>query len=256
MGKSSLAFQIAAHIALGGLGAVGSSLEMPSKLVALRLACAAARVGGSRARAGGLTNEDWSRFSTAASDLGKAPIWLDERAGASVAQIRASVRRAARESDKRGTKLGVVVVDYLQLARGGSQRGRVSNREQEIAEISRSMKEIAKEYDVPVLALSQLNRSCESRADKRPLLSDLRESGAIEQDADVVIFVYRDKLYDAKSEKGDVAELIVAKQRSGPCAMVEVLFDEATTSFRDLAPVAQYGGTWTPDDDRRAGADS
>ena len=247
MGKSSLAFQIAGHVALGGLGAVGSSLEMPSKLVALRLACAAARVSGSRARAGGFKPDEWSRFSTAASDLAKAPLWLDERAGASVAQIRATVRRAARECEKRQTKLGVVVVDYLQLARGQVQRGRVSNREQEVSEISRSMKEIAKEHDVPVLALSQLNRSCETRADKRPLLSDLRESGSIEQDADVVLFVYRDKVYNAQSERGNVAELIVAKQRSGPCAAVDVMFDEATTSFRNLARDDDFGGEWQPE---------
>lgn len=256
-GKSALAFQIGATIAKGGLGVVGSSLEMPSEQVAMRLVCADARVSSSLTRAGGLQPVHWGRLTTSASAIGRLPYWLDERAGASVANIRAAVRRAEQECARKSIRLGCVIVDYLQLARGTAvQRGRISNREQEIGEISRSMKEIAKEHDVAVVALSQLNRDCEKRADKRPMLSDLRESGSIEQDADAVIFVYRDKMYDAESDKGDVAELIVAKQRQGPLATVEVRFDEATTSFQNLARhEPQYGGTWTPDEDRRAGVD-
>lgn len=256
-GKSALAFQIGAHVARSGLGVVGSSLEMPSKQVAMRLVCADARVGSSLTRAGGLNEQHWSRLTSSARSVAQLPYWLDDRAGASIAHIRSAVRRTARECDRKDIKLGCVIVDYMQLARGtSSERGRVTNREQEIGEISRSMKEIAKEYDVPVLALSQLNRECEKRADKRPMLSDLRESGSIEQDADTVIFVYRDKVYNAATEKGNTAELIVAKQRQGPLATVETIFDDATTSFRNVENPDTYGRTWTPDTrDMRAGVD-
>ena len=256
MGKSSLAFNIGANVGAQGIGVFGQSLEMPADELALRLVSGAARVNGAKVHAGvKLTDGDWKRMTSAAVDVARMPMWLDDRGDADLAHIRSGTRRAetAAAVTKYNAKLGLVIVDYLQLAHSGKRGRRDQNREQEVAEISRGLKTLAKDHNLPVIALSQLNRSCESRADKRPTLGDLRESGAIEQDADVIIFVYRDKVYDSESEAGNTAELIVAKHRGGPTGMVTAYFDETTTTFRDLEPA--FGTVWDPGDDRRAGVD-
>ncbi len=240
MGKSALGFGIGGVIAMAGLGVVGFSEEMPARQVALRLTCSEASVGISKARAAQLNAGEWDRLTASAKRVSGLPYWIDDKPGITVPEIRSGVRRAERECAKLGTKLGVVIVDYLQLTRFKG----AGSREQEIAEISRAMKELAKDFDVPVLALSQLNRGVESRADNRPMMSDLRESGAIEQDADAIVFVYRDKVYDKDSAAGDTAELIVAKQRNGPTGTVSVFFEEHTTTFKNLDVMHQAAGGW------------
>lgn len=224
-----------------GYGVAVFSLEMPKEQVATRLVCAEARVDLGRLRQGHLTSDDWAKLTNAASVLSTLPVWIDDSAALSLLELRAKVRRLQADlartptEDEERKKLGAVIVDYLQLMQG--RRG-VSSREQEISEISRGLKQLSKELSVPVIALSQLNRGVETRAgkDKRPLLADLRESGAIEQDADTIVFIYRDEYYNPETTQDrGVAELIVSKQRNGPTGKVFTRFVASCTRFDSLA---------------------
>jgi replicative DNA helicase len=215
------------------------SLEMPREQLASRLLASEARVDVSAIRNGQIRADGWSKLTEAAAMLGRLPFWIDDTPAISLLDLRAKIRRLkadiARESPglPRAERLGVVMIDYLQLMSG---RRDVGSREQEISEISRGLKQLAKEMHVAVIALSQLNRSVETRTgDKRPQLSDLRESGAIEQDADAIIFIYRDEYYNRDTLDKGVAEVIVAKQRNGPTGTVKVRFESAFTRFDNLA---------------------
>ena len=209
----------------GGVPVLFFSLEMSTQQIAQKLLVAEARVDNHRLRTGRLTDEEWQRLAAWTGKLVEAPIYIDDTPGISVMEMRAKARRAKSEH-----QIGMIVVDYLQLM---TTSGRSDNREQEIAHISRSMKALAKELDLPVLACAQLSRAVEQRPDKRPGLSDLRESGSIEQDADVVAFLYRPEVYGITDEEGNtqegVAELIIGKQRNGPTGSVFLTF------------LAQYG---------------
>ncbi|WP_437525199.1 replicative DNA helicase [Sorangium sp. So ce726] len=225
-----------------GFGAAVFSLEMPREQLATRMVCSEGRVDVGKLRQGFLQPDDWRRLTEAASFLSTLPIWIDDTPAISLLELRAKVRRIQAEYDRppsdgsSGRRIGLIVIDYLQLMKG---RDGVSSREQEISEISRGLKQLAKELKVAVIALSQLNRAVETRTtkDKRPQLSDLRESGAIEQDADNIIFIYRDEYYNPETtnHKG-IAELIVAKQRNGPTGKVLTRFTSSCTRFDNLAP--------------------
>lgn len=230
MGKTALGLNIAQHVALEMREPVAIfSLEMSKEQLAMRMLCAEAMVDSNSVRKGFIRKEDWHKLTSAAGRLAEAPIFIDDSSGTSVLEMRAKARRLKMEHHG---GLGLVVVDYLQLMRG---RGNFERREQEISEISRSLKGLAKEMRVPVIALSQLNRGVEQRQDKRPSLADLRESGAIEQDADVIIFLYRDEVYNREnpSNRGK-AEVIIAKQRNGPTSTVELTFLSNCTRFVPL----------------------
>ncbi len=225
----------------GGVGVVVFSLEMPREQIANRMVCSEGRVDVGKMRTGHLTPQDWTRLTQAASFLGSLPIWIDDSSTLSIMDLRAKVRRLQSEFDqydasgRRTRRIGCVVVDYLQLMKG---RDGAQSREQEISEISRGLKGLAKELKVPVVALSQLNRAVETRSEKskRPMISDLRESGAIEQDADNIVFIYRDDYYNREeSAEPNVAELIIAKQRNGPTGTARVRFDQQYTRFDNLA---------------------
>lgn len=227
MGKTSFALSIAHHIALQQqLPVAVFSLEMSKEQLVQRILCAEARVDQQKVRSGNLTDGDWARLSMAAARLARAPLYIDDSALLSVRQVRAKAKRLQAEKG-----LGLIVIDYLQLMQAAR---RAENRQQEITEISRSLKGLAKDLQVPVLALAQLSRQVESRMDKRPIMSDLRDSGSIEQDADVVMFIYRDEYYNPDTEKRSVAEIIVAKQRNGPTGVVELAFLKEFTRFMNL----------------------
>ncbi len=227
MGKTSLALSIAQWIGIHNRIPVAIfSLEMSKEQLVLRMLCSEARVENSKVRTGHLVDRDFPKLVDAASKLADAPIFIDDTPALSVGEVRAKSRRLHRESP-----LGLVVVDYLQLMKSPAYS---KNREQEISDISRSLKALAKELSVPVIALSQLNRSVESRTDKRPLMSDLRESGAIEQDADIITFIYRDEVYNEASPDKGVAEIIIAKHRSGPTGTVRLAFAPEFTRFDNL----------------------
>ena len=230
MGKTSLALGIARHLGVAAqVPVVVFSLEMSREEVAQRFISTEAKVDSSRMRSGDVREEDWTRIVDACNRLSGAPIYVDDTAGINLMEIRSKARRLKmREPD-----LGLVIVDYLQLMSSG---GNEENRVQEISQISRQLKVLARDLDVPVIALSQLSRAVESRTDKRPLLSDLRESGSIEQDADLVMFIYRDDYYNKEaSEKPGQAELIVAKHRNGAVGHVDLAFMPHFTTFADLA---------------------
>ena len=229
MGKTAFSLNVAANAAFAGVGVAIFSLEMAKEQLVLRLLCSEARVDSSRIRGGYLGERDFPKLANAAGRLHEAPIYIDDTPAISVLELRAKARRLVRD---RGKKVGLVVIDYLQLMRG---MGAASNREQEISEISRSLKALAKELNVPVIAISQLNRRVEDRGDKRPMMADLRESGAIEQDADVIAFIYRDEVYNQKSADSGVAEVIVSKQRNGPIDTVRLAFLNEYTRFEDLS---------------------
>jgi replicative DNA helicase len=224
-----------------GLGVAVFSLEMPREQLASRMVCSEGRVDVGKMRQGFLQDRDWNNLTQAASFLYRLPIWIDDTPSLGVLELRAKVRRLQAEYDRPapdtgiGRRIGLVIVDYLQLMSGNVY---TSSREQEISEISRGLKRLSKELRVPVIALSQLNRAVETRGtkDKRPQLSDLRESGAIEQDADNIIFIFRDDYYETESDQRGIAELIVAKQRNGPTGKVKVRFEAAYTRFDNLAP--------------------
>lgn len=228
MGKTALALTIGGNVAINLKKSVAVfSLEMSKEQLVLRLLCAEAGVDNSRARNGRLVERDFPQLVQAAAVLSEAPLFIDDTPAVTVTELRAKCRRLHREHP-----LSLVVVDYLQLMRSPAYQ---KSREQEIADISRSLKALAKELHVPVVALSQLNRSVESRPDKRPGMSDLRESGAIEQDADLIMFIYRDEVYNKETttQRG-IAELIIAKQRNGPIGTVKVQFQPELTRFHDL----------------------
>ncbi len=231
MGKTALAINIAEHVALNeGLPVAVFSMEMGAAQLAVRVVGSIGRIDQSHLRTGKLTDDEWPRLTEAIEKLRSIPFHIDESAGLSSGELRASSRRLARQCGK----LGLIVVDYLQLMSGSSNDG--ENRATELGEISRGLKMLAKELQCPVIALSQLNRSVETRPDKRPMMSDLRESGAIEQDADIVMFIYRDEYYtkEACKEPG-VAEIIIAKQRNGPTGMIKLAFLKPITKFESLA---------------------
>ena len=231
MGKTALAINIAEHVALNeGLPVAVFSMEMGAAQLAVRIVGSIGRIDQSHLRTGKLTDEEWPRLSEAIEKLRTISLHIDETAGLTSSELRANARRLSRQCGK----LGLIVVDYLQLMSGSTNDG--ENRATELGEISRGLKMLAKELQCPVIALSQLNRSVETRPDKRPMMSDLRESGAIEQDADIIMFIYRDEYYtkDACKEPG-VAEVIIAKQRNGPTGVVKLTFVKNITKFESLA---------------------
>ena len=233
MGKTSLALNIAHNAARrGGVPALVFSLEMSKESLCMRLLCLEARVDFSRIRAGRLTDSDWPKLAHAAGILSEEDIFIDDTPAIKVAEMRAKARRLKVELQKQGKDLGLIVMDYLQLASASS---RSDSREREISEISRSLKALAKELDVPLIALSQLSRKPESRESKRPQMADLRESGAIEQDADVILFIYRDEVYNPDTPDKGIAEIIIAKQRNGPIGSVKLHFAPEFTRFENLA---------------------
>ncbi|HVR94581.1 MAG TPA: replicative DNA helicase [Casimicrobiaceae bacterium] len=235
MGKTSLALNIAEHVALVLKMPVAIfSMEMGATQLAMRLMGSVGRLDQQKIRTGRLTNDDWERLSGALGKLNDAPIHIDETPAMNALEVRARARRLARQY---GGKLGAIIVDYLQLMQAVSDG---ENRATEISEISRSMKALAKELKVPILALSQLNRSLEQRPNKRPVMSDLRESGAIEQDADVILFIYRDEVYNQDTQDKGVAEIIIGKQRNGPIGMVRLAFLGENTRFENLATPGSY----------------
>jgi replicative DNA helicase len=207
------------------------SLEMSHLELTQRMLCSEARVDATRMRNGRLLEADWPKISDAIGRLGDAPIFIDDNPNVTVMDIRAKSRRLMARED-----LGLVVVDYLQLM-SGHQRNRAENRQVEVSEISRGLKVLARELNVPVVALSQLSRNLEMRQDKRPVLADLRESGSIEQDADVVLFIYRDEVYNPESPDRGAAEIIVAKHRNGPVGTSHLAFVDHHTRFENMARV-------------------
>jgi replicative DNA helicase len=236
MGKTALAMNIVQHAAIDKEVPVAVfSLEMSKEALVQRLLCAEGRVDSGRLRRGRLQDDEYARLATAAGHLNTAPIWIDDSPAITALELRAKARRLAAEVD-----LGLIVVDYLQLMTGPRK---AENRQQEISAISRSIKAVSKELNVPVVALSQLSRAPEQRTDKRPLLADLRESGAIEQDADLVLFVYREEAYrkpdDLVDESGESiegkVELIIGKQRNGPTGRVDLYFHKSYTLFESVA---------------------
>ncbi len=233
MGKTAFAMNVAMRgSAMHGVPTAVFSLEMSMEQIMQRMLCCWGKVDLSKLRRGRLDDEDWSRLYDAANHLSAAPIFVDDTPAITTMDLRARCRRLKAEHG-----LGLIVVDYLQLMRASRH---IESREQEISEISRSLKALAKELHVPVIALSQLNRKVEERADKRPMMSDLRESGAIEQDADVIIFLYRAAAYKKKEEltpEDNVAEVIIGKQRNGPTGMVRLTFLKESTSFENLSDI-------------------
>ena len=228
MGKSAFALNIAANAAINAKVPVAIfNLEMSKSQLVNRMLCSEAMVDSNKIRTGKIEEDDWAKLATALGPLSEAPIYIDDTAGISVAEIRAKCRKLKLEKN-----IGLVVIDYLQLIQGSGKRN--ASREQEISEISRSLKILAKELDIPVIALSQLSRAAEQRADHRPMLSDLRESGAIEQDADIVMFLYRDDYYNPDTEKKNIAEIILAKHRAGSTGTVELLWLGNYTKFVNM----------------------
>jgi replicative DNA helicase len=234
MGKTAFSLNIATNAAFKGVGVAVFSLEMAKEQLVLRMLCSEARVDNSKMRSGYLGERDFPKLASAAGRLHEAPIYVDDTPAIGILELRAKARRLVRDRTK---KVGLIVVDYLQLMRG---MGAASNREQEISEISRSLKALAKELNVPVIAISQLNRRVEDRGDKRPMMSDLRESGAIEQDADVIMFIYREEVYNQKTDNKGVAEVIVAKQRNGPIDTVSLTFLSEYTRFENYTEREEY----------------
>ncbi len=235
MGKTSFVLNIAQYVALHNNTTVGVySLEMSREQLLLRMLCSEARVDSAKVRTGYLGERDFPRLAMAAGRLAEAPIYIDDTPAQNVLEMRAKSRRLKREAD-----VGLIIIDYLQLMRGLTSQ---ENRTQELSEISRSLKALAKELNVPVIALSQLNRQVEQRADKRPVMSDIRESGAVEQDADIIMFIYRDEVYRPDSPDEGVAEIIVSKQRNGPTGTVRLAFRREYTRFDNLVEDMEAGG--------------
>jgi len=229
MGKSALGLGIGANLAVRHSTPIALfTLEMSKAEVTQRLMCSEAKVESQRLRTGKLAQEDWPRLTAACDKLAKAPIYVDDTGSISMMEIRSKARRLKTKEPK----LGLIIVDYLQLMSSG---GTVENRVQEVSQISRSLKVLARDLEVPILAMSQLSRAVEQRHDKRPILSDLRESGSIEQDSDLVLFIYRDEYYNEESDQQGLAELILAKHRNGPTDSVKLSFLKRYTKFADLA---------------------
>ena len=228
MGKTAFAVNMVEHAVMTGNSVLVFSMEMPSEQIVMRMLSSLGRIDQTRMRTGDLTNEDWTRFASAVSQLKDKTLYIDDTAALTPGEVRSRARRVARETGG----LDMIMVDYLQLMRTAKDS---ENRATEISEISRSLKALAKEMKCPVIALSQLNRALESRPDKRPMNSDLRESGAIEQDADVILFIYRDEVYNENTEDLGIAEIIIGKQRNGPIGKVRLKFTGNLTKFEDLA---------------------
>jgi len=232
MGKTALAINIAEHVALNeGLPVAVFSMEMGASQLAIRIVGSIGRIDQQRLRTGKLNQEEWPRLTEAIEKLRNVSLHIDETPSLTPMELRANARRLARTCGK----LGLIVVDYLQLMSGNTSSNNGDNRATEIGEISRGLKMLAKELQCPVIALSQLNRSVETRTDKRPMMSDLRESGAIEQDADVIMFIYRDDYYNKDSKEPGVAEIIIGKHRNGPTGTVKLAFLKPLTRFESLA---------------------
>ncbi len=228
VGKTAFALNIAQNVGVReSLPVAIFSLEMSKDQLVQRMLCAETYIDGHKLRTGTLDADDWPKLSMGVSTLGNAPIYIDDTPGITVSEMRSKLRRL-----KAQVGLGLIVIDYLQLISG--RRGSGENRQQEISEISRMLKQMARELEVPVIALAQLSRSVEQRQDKRPMLSDIRESGSIEQDADIVAFLYRDDYYDPESEKKNVVEVLIAKQRNGPTGTVELAFLKNYNKFVNL----------------------
>jgi len=231
MGKTTFAVNIAENAAIGAkVPTAIYSMEMPSEQLAFRMISSLGRVDQTHLRTGKFPDEDWSRINTAVQLMSEAPIYIDDSPGLSPTEIRARARRLKREVD-----LGLIVIDYLQLMQ---VQGNTENRATEISEISRNLKALAKELRVPIIALSQLNRSVEQRQDKRPVMSDLRESGAIEQDADLIIFIYREEVYQPETPRKGIADVSIAKQRNGPIGDFPLTFVGRFTKFENWVPEA------------------
>jgi len=230
MGKTTFAMNLAENAAIKSKTPVAVfSMEMPGEQLAMRMMSSLGRIDQHRVRTGKLDDEDWPRLTSAMQILAEAPLYIDDTPALTPTELRARARRLKREHG-----LGMIVIDYLQLMQGSGKSG--ENRTAEISEISRSLKALAKELNVPVVALSQLNRSLEQRPNKRPVMSDLRESGAIEQDADVIVFIYRDEVYNEDSPDKGTAEIIISKQRNGPIGTTRLTFIGKYTRFENFAP--------------------
>ncbi len=230
MGKTTFAMNLVENVLLGGAPVLVFSMEMPADSLVMRMLSSLGRIDQTRVRSGKLEEEDWPRLTSTMAMLNEQKLFIDDTPALSPTEVRARARRVAREN---GGALGLIMVDYLQLMR---VPGLENNRVNEISEISRSLKGLAKEMGCPVIALSQLNRSLEQRPNKRPVMSDLRESGAIEQDADVIMFIYRDEVYNPESPDKGTAEIIIGKQRNGPIGMLRLAFHGKYTRFEDLSP--------------------
>jgi replicative DNA helicase len=234
MGKTSLAMNMAENAAIGSNTPVAIfSMEMPAEQLAFRMIGSIGRVNQSHLRTGNFSDEDWSRINSAVTIMSQAPIFIDDTPALTPSEVRARARRLKREHN-----LGLIVIDYLQLMQVA---GTKENRATEISEISRSLKALAKELSVPVIALSQLNRGVEQRTDKRPVMSDLRESGAIEQDADIIVFIYREEVYDKETHRKGIADIIIAKQRNGPIGELPLTFLGEYTKFENHIAEAYAG---------------
>jgi len=235
MGKTTLAMNIAENVAINsGKPVAVFSLEMPGESLAMRMMSSLGRIDQHRIRSGSLEDDEWPRLTSAVSILAEAKMYIDDTPAMTPTEVRARARRLMREH----SELGMIMIDYLQLMQAP---GMAENRTNEISAISRSLKALAKELNVPVIALSQLNRSLEQRTNKRPIMSDLRESGAIEQDADLVIFIYRDEVYNDESPDKGIAEIIIGKQRNGPIGTVRLTFLGQYTKFENFIDDV-YGG--------------
>lgn len=229
MGKTTFAMNLAEHAAIKNTQPVAVfSMEMPAAALVMRMLSSLGQINQQRIRTGRLTDDDWPRLTSAIALLNEAPLFIDDTPALTITELRARARRLKREHN-----LSMIVIDYIQLMQG-SDSGR-ENRATEISEISRSLKALAKELDVPVVVLSQLNRSLEQRPNKRPIMSDLRESGAIEQDADLIVFIYRDEVYNKDSEDKGKAEIIISKQRNGPIGGMALTFQGQYTRFENFA---------------------
>jgi replicative DNA helicase len=234
MGKTAFSLNIAEHVALELKKPVAVfSMEMGGSQLAMRMLGSVGQLDQHKVRTGRLLDEDWSKLTNALGKLNDAPLYIDESAALNALELRARARRLHRQHND----LGLIIVDYLQLM---SSTGHGENRATEISEISRSLKALAKELQVPVVALSQLNRSLEQRPNKRPVMSDLRESGAIEQDADLILFIYRDEVYNPETEDKGIAEIIIGKQRNGPIGKIDLTFLGQYTRFESFAPSSRY----------------
>jgi replicative DNA helicase len=234
MGKTSLALNMAEHVAIEvGLPVAVFSMEMGGTQLAMRMLSSVGKLDAHRVRTGRLNDDEWARLSYALGKMHEAPLYIDETPALNPIDLRARARRLHRQCGK----LGLIIIDYLQLM---SVAGHGENRATEISEISRSLKSLAKELSVPVIALSQLNRSLEQRPNKRPVMSDLRESGAIEQDADVIMFIYRDEVYNPDTPDKGSAEIIIGKQRNGPIGMTRLTFVGEYTRFENFASPGSY----------------
>ncbi|WP_027405862.1 replicative DNA helicase [Anaerovibrio sp. RM50] len=231
MGKTAFTLNIGAHVALKEHKNVAFfSLEMSKQQLVQRMLCSEGGIDSQKLRKGELDKNDWSKLVNVANKVAEAPLYIDDTAGITVMELRSKARRLKAEKG-----LDLIIIDYLQLMQGRTGKGATDNRQQEISEISRSLKAVARELNVPVIALSQLSRSVESRQIKRPMLSDLRESGSLEQDADIVMFLYREDYYDPETVNKNITEVIVAKHRNGPVDTVKMFFKKEFTRFNDLS---------------------